>query len=88
MAARPLWRWHIRCRRSFFLEKEPVSWHSATKSVLNRTKPENVTANKNNYVQLWIDGKRADAVYQPILHNGLTFMPIRTVTAAFGLEVK
>ncbi|WP_020614969.1 hypothetical protein [Paenibacillus daejeonensis] len=55
---------------------------------MNRTKPENVTANKNNYVQLWIDGKRADAVYQPILHNGLTFMPIRTVTAAFGLEVK
>ncbi|WP_314589209.1 stalk domain-containing protein [Paenibacillus terrigena] len=34
-----------------------------------------------------MDGRKAAADLQPIIHNGRAYVPIRAVTAAFGLPV-
>ncbi|SFT00109.1 copper amine oxidase N-terminal domain-containing protein [Paenibacillus sp. BC26] len=67
------------------LSKENVEWDAATKSVLIRTKQAAVSESAG--AQLWIDGMKAAADLQPIIHNGRAYVPIRAVTAAFGLPV-
>jgi len=81
-------RVHVPIRAIATLTKQPVVWDAATKSVLIRTKPQAVEPRHTNQVRLWIDGELADAAYEPVLRDNVTYVPIRTLTAAFNLEVK
>ncbi|SDX20849.1 copper amine oxidase N-terminal domain-containing protein [Paenibacillus sp. CF384] len=69
------------------LSNENVVWDAVTKSVLIRTKQSTVSASSDGSPQLWIDEEKAAAELQPIIHNGRAYVPIRAVTAAFGMPV-
>ncbi|GBF72170.1 hypothetical protein PA598K_00407 [Paenibacillus sp. 598K] len=81
-------RVHVPIRAIAALTKQPVVWDAATKSVLIRTKPQAVEPRHADQVRLWIDGELAGAAYEPVLRDNVTYVPIRTLTAAFNLEVK
>ncbi|CAH1203747.1 hypothetical protein PAECIP111893_02056 [Paenibacillus plantiphilus] len=66
---------------------EAVAWDANTRSVLIRTKPSAVEGDLKEGAGLWIDGKKAASELQPIIRSGSAYVPIRAVTAAFGLPV-
>lgn len=69
------------------LAGKSVVWDSSTWSVLIRSKPPEKSESTYLYPKLWIDGRQAPPELQPILIDGVTFVPIRALTAAFGISV-
>ncbi|GGD84141.1 copper amine oxidase N-terminal domain-containing protein [Paenibacillus nasutitermitis] len=69
------------------LAGQSVAWDSSSWSVLIRSKPPQKSDSSYLRPQLWIDGKQAPPELQPILLGGVTYVPIRTLTAAFGISV-
>jgi|GEM_PF-1684833 len=80
-------RAYVPVRAIASLVDTPVTWDSATRSVLIRTKQSVAKPTDNCRPQLWIDGQVAASELQPVLHNGRAYVPIRAVTAAFDLPV-
>nr|WP_276316234.1 copper amine oxidase N-terminal domain-containing protein [Paenibacillus artemisiicola] len=78
-------RVYVPVRAVASLSGQPVQWDPATRAVLIRTKPSE--AKRGAGMRLWIDGKPAAAELQPVLRGGTAYVPVRAVTAAFGLPV-
>ncbi|PLT43975.1 hypothetical protein B8V81_2406 [Paenibacillus pasadenensis] len=69
------------------LAGKSVVWDKASWSALIRSEPPAPRKGAYSFPQLWIDGKLAAPELQPILRDGLTYVPIRALTAAFGISV-
>lgn len=69
------------------LAGQSVVWDASSWSVLIRSKPPQTSDSSYLHPQLWIDSKLASPELQPILIGGLTYVPIRALTAAFGISV-
>jgi hypothetical protein len=69
------------------LAGQSVDWDAGTWSVLIRSDPPEQSESTYLYPQLWIDGKLASPELQPVLIGGLTYVPIRALSAAFGISV-
>ncbi|WP_308639400.1 copper amine oxidase N-terminal domain-containing protein [Paenibacillus silvisoli] len=69
------------------LAGQSVIWDAGSWSVLIRSKPPQKTNATYLHPQLWIDNKLAAPELQPILLGGITYVPIRALTAAFGISV-
>lgn len=78
-------RVYIPVRAVAKLYGQSVIWDARTSSVLVRTNALAVASYKGG-ASLWIDGKIA-AELAPIIRGGTAYVPIRAVTAAFGLPV-
>ncbi|WP_256217536.1 copper amine oxidase N-terminal domain-containing protein [Paenibacillus sp. OV219] len=79
-------RVYIPVRSVAGLSGQSVNWDARTSSVLVRTNTSAIASYKGG-ASLWIDGKLAAAELAPILRGGIAYIPIRAVTAAFGLPV-
>lgn len=69
------------------LTGKSVAWDASTRSVLVRTPASAVKGAPGKAAQLWIDGKPAATELKPIILGGTAYVPVRAITAAFGLPV-
>ncbi|GMK42525.1 hypothetical protein PCCS19_55850 [Paenibacillus sp. CCS19] len=80
-------RAYIPLRSVAKLAGQSIAWDASTWSVLIRSNPPKQSKATYSYPQLWIDNKLASPELQPILLGGLTYVPIRALTAALGISV-
>lgn len=80
-------RTYVPLRAIASITGESVAWDAKTRSVLIRTNPSAVKGHPDGVADLWIDGKMTVPDLRPIIRAGTAYVPIRAVTAAFGLPV-
>ncbi|WP_068618768.1 stalk domain-containing protein [Paenibacillus tuaregi] len=67
---------------------EALIWDAKHQSVLIRTPLSAVSGKPSGGVRLWIDGKPAASDLKPVIvRNGVTYVPVRAATGAFGQSV-
>ncbi len=65
-----------------------VEWDAKGRNVLIRTSPSQANASPAGHIGIWIDGKAATSDVEPIVKNGTTYVPVRTVVGAFGVTAE